>query len=127
MQIREITDKVIGAAMKVHSHFGPGFLEEVYKNALLVELKEIGLKCEKEMYLNIFYKKELVGYYKADIVVENKIILELKAVACFVLGHENQLVNYLRATGINDGLLLNFGAKSLQFKHKYREYIPSAK
>lgn len=125
MQIKELSRLVIGAAMRVHSHFGPGFLEEIYKNSLLIELSKMGLKCEKEKYLNICYDNIQVGCYRADIVVEDRLILELKSASCLVEAHEYQLVNYLKATGIDDGLLFNFGAKSLQFKHKFRNYTPT--
>ena len=122
MDIDELCYKVIGAAMAVHRHFGPGYLEEVYKNALMVELEAAGLRSEKEVPIAVVYKGVRVGDYRADIVVENRLILELKAVAALNAAHEAQLVNYLTATGIDDGLLINFGAASLQHKHKYRVY-----
>ena len=120
MNIHEISHNIIGMAMRVHSFFGPGFLEEVYKNALLVELEKSGLKYEKEAILDINYKGTTIGHYKADIIVERKIIVELKSVNAIIPIHETQLVHYLNATNINDCLLLNFGSKSLQFKHKYK-------
>lgn len=120
MNIHEISHNIIGMAMRVHSFFGPGFLEEVYKNALLVELEKSGLKYEKEAILDINYKGTTIGHYKADIIVERKIIVELKSVNAIIPIHETQLVHYLNTTNINDGLLLNFGSKSLQFKHKYK-------
>ena len=120
MEMKEMCRIVIGAAMRVHSHFGPGFLEEVYKNALLHELRKVGLNCEKEVGVDVMYDGVRVGYYQADIIVDNRLILELKAVSTLVAKHEAQIVNYLSATGIDDGLLLNFGSQSLQFKHKYR-------
>jgi GxxExxY protein len=110
--------------MKVHATLGPGFLEEVYKNALLLELGKAGMDCEKEVPLDVVYDGVCVGRYQADIVVEKRLILELKSVAALVAKHEAQLVNYLSATGLDDGLLLNFGAPSLQFKHKYRVWRP---
>ena len=122
MNIDEICYKIIGAAMAVHRHFGPGYLEEVYKNALMVELEAAGLRSEKEIPIAVAYKGVRVGDYRADIVVENCLILELKAVTVLNAAHEAQLVNYLSATGIDDGLLINFGATSLQHKHKYRVY-----
>ena len=120
IDLKELSHQIIGAAMRVHSHFGPGFLEEVYKNALSVELRDEGLKVEKEVEIPVDYRGVRVGDYKADLIVEGRIILELKAVATLVARHEAQLVNYLSATRIDDGLLLNFGSPSLQFKHKYR-------
>ena len=122
MSIDEICYKIIGAAMAVHRHFGPGYLEEVYKNAMMVELEAAGLRSEKEVPIEVAYKGVRVGDYRADIVVENCLILELKAVTALNAAHEAQLVNYLNATGIDDGLLINFGAASLQHKHKYRVY-----
>ena len=122
MNIDEVCYKVIGAAMAVHRHFGPGYLEEVYKNAMMVELEAAGLRAEKEVPIAVAYKGVRVGDYRVDIVVENRLILELKAVVALNAAHEAQLVNYLNATGIDDGLLINFGAASLQHKHKYRVY-----
>ena len=124
MDGKELSYAVIGAAMRVHAHFGPGYLEEVYKNALMVELKASGIMAEKEVPIAVDYHGVRVGNYQADIIVEKRLILELKAVAALVLRHETQLVNYLTATGIDDGLLINFGSDSLQFKHKYLAYAP---
>ena len=120
MDIDELSHAVIGAAMAVHSRLGPGFLEEVYKNALLVELAHRGIDARKEVPLDVVYDGVCVGHYQADVIAENRLVLELKAVADLHLRHEAQLVNYLAATGIDDGLLLNFGTSSLQFKRKYR-------
>ena len=122
MNIDEVCYKVIGAAMAVHRHFGSGYLEEVYKNALMVELAAEGLQAEKEVPIAVAYRGVRVGDYRADIVVENCLILELKAVTALNAAHEAQLVNYLAATGIDDGLLINFGAASLRHKHKFRVY-----
>ena len=88
----------------------------------MVELDALGLKSEKEIPIAVNYKGVRVGDYRADIIVENRLILELKAVTTLNASHEAQLVNYLNATGIDDGLLINFGATSLQHKHKYRVY-----
>ena len=120
MSIDELCYKVIGAAMSVHRHFGAGYLEEVYKNALMVELEATGLHAEREIPIPIDYKGVRVGDYRADIIVENRLILELKSVTALCSAHEAQLVNYLNATAIDDGLLINFGSTSLQHKHKYR-------
>lgn len=120
MDIEKLCYDVIGAAMRVHSYFGDGYLEEVYKNALLVELKKLGLVVQSEVAIPVDYHGIRVGDYRADIIVESRLILELKAVTALNKRHEAQVVNYLTATGINDGLLLNFGTPSLQYKHKYR-------
>ena len=120
MDIEKLCYDVIGAAMRVHSYFGDGYLEEVYKNALLVELKKLGFEVQSEVAIPVDYHGVRVGDYRADIIVEARLILELKAVTALNKKHEAQVVNYLTATGINDGLLLNFGTPSLQYKHKYR-------
>ena len=120
MDIGDLCYRVIGAAMRVQTILGPGYLEEVYKNSMLVELRSEGLKAESEVDIPVDYRGVRVGNYKADIIVERQLILELKTVTCLVSKHEAQLVNYLTATGIDDGLLFNFGATSLQYKHKYR-------
>ena len=88
MNIDELCYKVIGAAMAVHRHFGPGYLEEVYKNALMVELEAAGLLSEQEVPIAVAYKGVCVGDYRADIVVENRLILELKAVTALNAAHE---------------------------------------
>ena len=113
---------VIECAKNIRRHLGPGYLESVYKNAMLVELKKQSLSYEIEKPINVYYENVLVGEFKADIVVENVLILELKAVQSLHMAHEIQLVNYLTATGIDDGLLINFGSEELQFKRKYRMY-----
>ena len=97
------------AFYEVHSILGFGFLEQVYQNALYKELKRRGLQCEAQKQLKVYYKNEVVGNYVADIVVNDQVILELKAVSALRPEHEWQLVNYLKATGLKVGLLLNFG------------------
>ncbi|MBO6188874.1 MAG: GxxExxY protein [Prevotella sp.] len=113
---------VMLCSKNIRRHLGPGFLESVYKNAMLVELRKQGLAYQVEMPINVYYEGVLVGDFKADIVVEDMLILELKAVQSLHMAHEIQLVNYLTATGIDDGLLINFGAPELQFKRKFRQY-----
>ena len=114
---KEITDKIIKAYYNVYNSLGYGFLERVYENALFIELTEMGLKCERQRPIDVFYKEVKVGNYFADIIVEDKLILELKAAEGIVEEHEFQLVNYLKATEIEVGLLLNFG-KEPEFKRK---------
>ncbi len=114
---KPISGVVIGAAYDVHNALGVGFVENVYKNALYLEIKALGLKCECEKEIDVYYKGVVVGKFKADMVVEDKLILELKAVSNLLPAHEVQLVNYLKATGIERGLLINFG-KSVEVKHK---------
>ena len=113
---------VIECSKNIRRHLGPGYLESVYKNAMLVELKKNGLSYEVEKPINVFYDDVLVGEFMADIVVEKILILELKAVQSLHMAHEIKLVNYLTATGVDDGLLINFGSEELQFKRKYRVY-----
>ncbi len=120
MKYKDITEKVLAAAFKVHKKLGFGFLEKVYKNAMLVELKKSGLKVEPEKPIKVYYEGEEVGDYFADLIVEDKVIVELKAVENLNKKFEVQLVNYLTATGLDVGLLLNFGKESLQYKRKVR-------
>ena len=105
----DITEKIIEAAYEVHNVLGFGFLEKVYENALAIELKEQGLSVRQQQPVQVFYKGHLVGDYVADLIVEDKVIVELKAVKLLDKAHEVQLVNYLKATRIEVGLLLNFG------------------
>ena len=122
MDVETLVRTVIECAKNIRRHLGPGYLESVYKNAMLVELKKQSLSYEIENPINVYYDNVLVGEFKADIVVENVLILELKAVQSLHMAHEIQLVNYLTAPGIDDGLLINFGSEELQFKRKYRIY-----
>jgi GxxExxY protein len=117
LQHEAITDLIIKAFYNVHNTLGYGFLEKVYENAMMIELKKLGLKAQKQIPINVFYDEELVGDYFADIVVENKIIIELKSAESLREEHECQLINYLKATEIEIELLFNFGKKP-QFKRK---------
>jgi len=116
----DLCGKVIGLDMKVHSTLGPGFLESVYKNALASELDRLGMKSEAEKPVAVFYEGQVVGAFTADLLVNGGLIVEIKAVQCLAKAHEVQLVNYLVATGIDEGLLLNFGAERLEYKKKFR-------
>ncbi len=120
VNVEVLIKTVMDCAGRIRRCLGPGYLESVYKNAMIVELKKNGLSYEIEKPISVFYDDVLVGDFKADIVVEGILILELKAVQSLHMAHEIQLVNYLTATGINDGLLINFGSEELQFKRKYR-------
>ena len=121
-EMEQLTGEVIGCAMKVHRELGPGFLESVYSKALAIELATQRIPNIVEAPLKVHYRDIIVGEFKADILIKDSLILELKAVSKLVDKHEVQLVNYLTATGIDIGLLLNFGATSLQFKKKFRIY-----
>ncbi len=114
---KNITENIIKSFYKVYNELGYGFLEKVYENAMLIELKETGLFCEKQTKIKVYYHSIIVGDYIADIIVENRIIIELKAAESLCEEHEFQLINYLKATDIEVGLLLNFG-KEPQFKRK---------
>jgi len=118
---QELSRKIIASAYNVHNELGYGFLERVYKNALAIELEEAGLKCISEVPLKVAYHNRVVGDYYADIIVEDKIIVEVKAVTRFDSVHEVQLVNYLKATGLNVGLLINFG-QSVEVKRRIFGY-----
>jgi GxxExxY protein len=118
----DLSGNVIGLAMKVHRTLGPGFLESVYKKALQFELIRAGLKAELEKPIQIRYETIIVGDYFADILVNEELIVEVKAVIALIPENEVQIVNYLTATGKDIGLLLNFGARSLEFKKKFRTY-----
>ncbi|MFL5765884.1 MAG: GxxExxY protein [Bacteroidia bacterium] len=113
----EITERVIKAYYNVYNKLGFGFLEKVYEKAMLIELEKLGLTCEKQKAIDVFYNNVNVGTYFADIIVENKVIIELKAAEGIAEEHEIQLVNYLKATDIEVGLLLNFG-KVAAYKRK---------
>ncbi len=116
----ELTGKIIGAAMKVHSKLGFGFVESVYENSLAHELRKAGFKVEQQAVIKVYYDGIVVGDFKAELLVNDELILELKAVERANAIHEVQLVNYLNGIGKDIGLLLNFGARSLEFKRKYR-------
>lgn len=117
MLLENISDQIIKCFYKVYNNLGFGFLEKVYKNALFLELKKAGLLTEKNFKINVFYNDVIVGEYIADLIVEESIIIELKAIEVLVKENELQLINYLKATEIEVGLLLNFG-KSPQIKRK---------
>ena len=116
----ELTDVIIKTFYEVYNELGFGFLERVYQNALYLELKSKGLKVESQRKIEVYYKGIEVGEYYADLIVENLVILELKAADCIVPAFENQILNYLRGTNCEVGLLLNFGKKP-EFKRKVFE------
>ncbi|MBP7534386.1 MAG: GxxExxY protein [Chitinophagales bacterium] len=121
MQHEELTKIIIGCAYTVHNTLGAGFLEKVYENALCLELKKQGLDAIQQLPIKVYYNNQIVGDYYADIMVNNIIILKLKAVDILHPIHETQLVNYLNATRIDIGLLINFG-RSVEVKRKFRLY-----
>ena len=115
---KELTEKIIQCCFKVHNTLGFGFLEKVYENALVIELVKVGLIVKQQHPIQVYYDGQVVGEYQADILVEHKVILELKSVEHISDIHEIQLKNYLKATGIEVGLLINFG-KSVEIRRKY--------
>ncbi len=115
-----LSEKVIGCAMKVHRELGFGFVESVFHRALEIELAEAGIDFESEKRMNVFYKGRIVGHFVADLVIEGRLVVELKAVESMVKAHEVQLVNYLTAANIASGLLINFGTESLGFRRKFK-------
>jgi len=114
---KEITEQIIKSFYKVYNTLGYGFLEKVYENAMAIELRKMGFEVKCQYPINVFYDSEIVGEYYADIIVNDLIVIELKAANALLKEHENQLINYLKATEIELGLLLNFG-KGAEFKRK---------
>ena len=117
---KELTEKIIGCAFRVHNKMGFGFLESVYENCLLIELRRAGLSATSQTPINVYYDDELVGLFVADVMVEDAVIVELKSVRTTAAAHEVQLVNYLTATGKPVGLLLNFGETKVDVIRKVR-------
>jgi GxxExxY protein len=113
----ELTEKVIRAFFKVYNTLGYGFAEKVYENALTIELRKLGLKVEQQKSITVYYEGSIVGEYVADVIATDVVMLELKAVRQLTDEHEAQLLNYLKATPAEAGLLLNFGPKA-EYKRK---------
>ena len=113
----ELTEKIIGAFYEVYNELGYGFSEKVYENALTISLRELGLNVDQQESISVFFSNQVVGEYIVDLLVDTKVILELKSVKTINEQHEAQLLNYLKATRIEVGLLLNFGPKA-EFKRK---------
>lgn len=119
---KEITDKIINAFYTVYRSLGYGFLEKVYENAMFIELKKCGLRVIKQQPVEVYYDDCKVGEYYADLLVEDKVIVELKAAEEICEAHEYQLLNYLKATRVEVGLLMNFGRRA-HFKRKVFQNI----
>lgn len=122
MNIEELIKLVVQCAYNVWMRLHAGFLESVYRNALLIELQDYGLKADKEVPVTVHYKNMIVGEFRADIIVESSVIIELKATQHLSPTHEAQLVNYLTATDIEHGLLINFGSEKIEIKRKYKTF-----
>jgi len=113
---KELTEKILSAAFKVHNTLGPGYLESIYQNAMVIELRSFGLKCDTEKLVEIFYNNDKVGEYRLDLVIDDKVIVELKAVSEFHPVHKAQIISYLKATRLKIALLLNFGTEKVEYK-----------
>jgi GxxExxY protein len=120
MKYEELTHKIIGAAYKVFNQLGFGFLESVYKKAMLIELTKNNLKVEAEKSLRVYYDNQIVGDFYIDLYVEEKVVVELKSVETLAKQHEVQLVNYLQGLQKDIGLLINFGPSGVEVKRKFR-------
>ena len=119
-----LTGKIIAAAYEVYNTLGFGYLEKVYENSMVIELRKQGLAAAQQSPLTVFYNEQIVGDFYADLVVDNRVIVELKSVTRIAPEHETQLVNYLAATKQDVGLLINFGHEGVEVKRKYRIYRP---
>jgi GxxExxY protein len=120
---KDITGKIIGCAMKVHSALGNGFQEVIYQRALAIEMRYQGLYFEREKEMDVFYRGEKIGTRRVDFFVESKIMVELKALVALEDVHLAQAMNYLEAYKMEIGLLINFGSKSLQFKRVHNNSL----
>ena len=123
MDMHKLTETVIGCAYRVHNMLGPGFMVKVYENAFKLDLESAGLSVEQQCPIQVRYLGQVVGDFVADLIIEGCLIIEIKAVMKLITEHEVQLVNYLTATGIEHGLLINFG-QSVDVRHKYKTYKP---
>ena len=121
--INQLTHKIIGCAMQVHRVLGNGFQELIYQRSLAIEMRYAGLEFEREKEMKIYYRNEEVGTRRVDFFVEGKVMVELKAVEKLEDVHKAQAINYCEAYGIADGLLINFGGKSLDFKRVYNKNL----
>jgi GxxExxY protein len=121
---RELTERIIGAALRVHSELGPGFLESLYEEAFAVELHLLGLSFERQKPVPVFYRGHPIGEHRIDLLVESNVVVELKAIAAIENVHFAIVRSYLKALGLRDALLLNFAATRLAVKRVEREYHP---
>ena len=121
---RALTERIIGAALRIHSELGPGFLESIYEEAFAVELRLLGLAFERQKPVPIFYRGQPIGEHRLDLLVQSSVVVELKAISALEKIHFAIVRSYLKALGLNDGLLLNFAATRLVIKRIGREYCP---
>jgi len=113
---KDLSFKIVGLAMEVHNKLGYGYLEKVYENALMLLLRCKGIHAEQQVPIKVYFESKIVGDFISDILVENKIIIELKSVERIINAHKAQVLNYLTATGYRLGIILNFGKKELTFE-----------
>lgn len=125
ININNITHKIIGCAMQVHNTLGSGFQEVIYQRALAIEMRLDSLSFEREMEMPIFYREEQIGTRRVDFFVDGCVMVELKAMEKIEDVHKAQAINYLEAYNIADGLLINFGGLSLEFKRLYNKKLVS--
>jgi GxxExxY protein len=125
LQHEELTRQIIGCAYKVYNTMGFGFLESVYEKCMVIELEKLGLEVKEQQPITVLYEGRVVGEFFADLWVKEAVIVELKSVRAIVSTHETQLVNYLKATGKDVGLLINFGESKVEVKRKVRELPPA--
>ena len=121
MQHENITKEIIGCAFEVINELGVGFLESVYEKSMLIALQELGLPTQSQQQIKVFFRDKVVGEFYADLLVDEKVLVELKTVKKILPQHEAQVINYLNATGISVGLLINFGSPKLEFKRLRKE------
>jgi GxxExxY protein len=116
----ELTKTILGACFEVSNELGAGFLESVYQNALLIVLQQKGLKVQPQFPLNVKFRGQVVGQFYADLLVEDQVIVELKAVTALTPVHQAQVINYLKGTGIEVGLLVNFGRPKIEYRRLHK-------
>jgi GxxExxY protein len=127
LQNKHLTERIIAAAIRVHKELGPGFLKTMYEEALAIELAAVGMSFERQKLLPVFYREHLIGEHRLDFLVEQKVILELKAISTVEDIHFAIVRSYLKAANLDDALLLNFASARLPVKRVGREYHPTTK
>ena len=127
LQNKHLTDRIIAAAIRVHKELGPGFLEAMYEEALAIEFAAAGIRFDRQKLLPVFYREHLIGEHRLDFLVEQKVVLELKAITDLEDIHFAIVRSYLKAANLDDALLLNFATARLTVKRVGREYHPTTK
>jgi len=122
METEELIEAIVECAKEVRKYLTPGYEEKIYKNAMYIELSSRNIPIQVEKSFRVIYKGHILGEYRADMIADDRVIIELKAINSLAPIHSIQLVNYLTATGIDDGLLINFGSEKIEIRHKSRLY-----